>query len=96
MVDILPSISLERRMPAMAKEAKQHANLLQGSLEMLIFRTLLCGSAHGRQIGKHIQRATNDFLQMQHGSLYPALHRWERRGSVTSKWQFAQDRNRAV
>jgi PadR family transcriptional regulator, regulatory protein PadR len=47
---------------------------------MLILRTLLYGPAHGRQIGKHIQRTTNDFLQMQHGSLYPALHRLEERG----------------
>jgi len=41
------------------------------------------------QIGKHIQRTTNDFLQMQHGSLYPALHRLEERGLVTSKWEMA-------
>jgi Transcriptional regulator PadR-like family len=44
---------------------------------MLILRTLFHGPAHGHQIGKHIQRTTNDFLQMQHGSLYPALHRLE-------------------
>ena len=61
---------------------------------MLILRTLLYGSAHGHQIGKHIQRTTNDFLQMQHGSLYPALHRLEERGWVTSKWETAPDRNR--
>ena len=42
---------------------------------MLILRTLLYGPAHGHQIGKHIQRTTNEFLRMQHGSLYPALHR---------------------
>ena len=45
---------------------------------MLILRTLLSGAAHGHEIGKHIQRTTNDFLQMQHGSLYPALHRLEK------------------
>jgi transcriptional regulator len=61
---------------------------------MLILRTLLYGQAHGHQIGKHIQRTTNDFLQMQHGSLYPALHRLERRGWVISKWEMAPDRNR--
>jgi PadR family transcriptional regulator PadR len=54
---------------------------------MLILRTLLYGSADGHQIGKHIQRTTNDVLQMQHGSLYPALHRLERRGRVISKWE---------
>ena len=55
------------------KQVQQRANLLQGTLDMLILRTLLYGPAHGHQIGKHIQRTTNDFLQMQHGSLYPAL-----------------------
>lgn len=69
-------------------------NLLQGTLDMLILRTLLYGPAHGHQIGKHIQGTTNDFLQMQHGSLYPALHRLERRGWVSSKWETAPNRNR--
>src|ERR1700749_2886842 len=78
----------------MAKQAPQRANVLQGTLDMLILRTLLCGPAHGHQIGKHIQRTTNDFLQMQHGSLYPALHRLEERGWVASKWETAPDRNR--
>jgi transcriptional regulator len=53
---------------------------------MLILRTLLCGPSHGHQIGKHIQRTTNDFLQMQHGSLYPALHRLEKRGWLAATW----------
>jgi len=82
------------RMSSMAKQTPQRANLLQGTLDMLILRTLLYGPAHGHQIGKHIQRTTNDFLQMQHGSLYPALHRLQRRGWVTSKWEMAPDRNR--
>jgi len=60
---------------AQAKQAQQRSAVLQGTLDMLILRTLLYGPAHGHQIGKHIQRTTNDFLQMQHGSLYPALHR---------------------
>src|SRR5579862_7063233 len=78
----------------MAKQPQQRIGLLQGTLDMLILRTLLYGPAHGHQIGKHIQRTTNDFLQMQHGSLYPALHRLERRGWVSSKWETAPDRNR--
>ena len=81
-------------MPSMANQAKQRVGLLQGTLDMLILRTLLYGPAHGHQIGKHIQRTTNDFLQMQHGSLYPALHRLEERGWVVSKWETASDRNR--
>ena len=80
----------------MTKKAQEKAALLQGTLDMLILRTLLYGPAHGHQIGKHIQRTTNDFLQMQHGSLYPALHRLERRGWVSSKWETAPDRNREL
>jgi transcriptional regulator len=78
----------------MAKQKPPRADLLQGTLDMLILRTLLYGPSHGHQIGKHIQRTTNDFLQMQHGSLYPALHRLEKRGWVLSKWETAPDRNR--
>jgi PadR family transcriptional regulator, regulatory protein PadR len=78
----------------MKKGIQKHADLLQGTLDMLILRTLIYGAAHGHEIGKHIQRTTNDFLQMQHGSLYPALHRLERRGWVVSKWEMAPDRNR--
>lgn len=77
-----------------SNKREPRANLLQGTLDMLILRTLLYGPAHGHQIGKHIQRTTNDFLQMQHGSLYPALHRLERRGWVSAKWETAPDRNR--
>ena len=71
----------------MEKKTQQRANLLQGTLDMLILRTLLHGPAHGHQIGKHIQRITNDFLQMQHGSLYPALHRLQRKGLLKSEWK---------
>jgi transcriptional regulator len=77
----------------MAKQA-QRVGLLQGTLDMLILRTLLHRPAHGHQIGKDIQRTTNDFLQMQHGSLYPALHRLERRGWVVSRWETAPNKNR--
>jgi transcriptional regulator len=69
-------------------------DLLQGTLDMLILRTLLFGPAHGHEIAKHIQRTTDDVLQLEHGSLYPALHRLERRGCVVAKWQTAKDRNR--
>jgi DNA-binding PadR family transcriptional regulator len=47
-----------------------------------------------RQIGKHIRRTTYEFLQMQHGPLYPALHRLERKGWVAYEWETAPDRNR--
>ena len=61
---------------------------------MLILRTLLFGPAHGHQIAKHIQRTTEDVLQVEHGSLYPALHRLERKGWISSKWETPKDRNR--
>jgi len=80
-------------MSSMSK-TQERAALLQGTLDMLVLRTLLYGPAHGHQIGKHIQSTTNDFLQMQHGSLYPALHRLEQKGWVVSKWEVAPDRNR--
>src|SRR6202046_308972 len=81
-------------MSSVTKRAQPRASVLQGTLDMLILRTLLYGPAHGHYIGKHIQRTTNDFLQMQHGSLYPALHRLAHRGGLTSKWEMAPDRNR--
>jgi hypothetical protein len=83
---------IEGRVASIKEQGKQRAAVLQGTLDMLILRTLLYGPAHGRQIGKHIQQITNDFLQMQHGSLYPALHRLEGRGWVISKWETAPDR----
>jgi PadR family transcriptional regulator, regulatory protein PadR len=78
----------------MTKTVQQRTNLLQGTLDMLILRTLLYGAAHGHQIGKHIQRTTNDFLQMQHGSLYPALHRLEREGWIRSDWKLSDNNQR--
>src|ERR1700756_3027299 len=73
----------------MASEPSDRIQLLQGTLDMLILRTLLFGPAHGHQIAKHIQRTTDDLLQVEHGSLYPALHRLERKGWIASKWEQA-------
>ena len=95
MVGCLPSVTIEGRMSSMSKsKTQERAALLQGTLDMLVLRTLLYGPAHGHQIGKHIQRTTNDFLQMQHGSLYPALHRLEQKRWVVSRWEAAPDRHR--
>jgi transcriptional regulator len=69
-------------------------SLLQGTLDMLVLRTLRLGPAHGHDIAKHIQRSTDDVLQVEHGSLYPALHRLERKGWVSSQWETARGRNR--
>jgi PadR family transcriptional regulator len=69
-------------------------DLLQGTLDMLILRTLLFGPAHGHQIAKHIQRTSDEVLQVEHGSLYPALHRLERKGLLASKWETPKEGNR--
>ena len=73
----------------MAKKSSDRVELLQGTLDMLILRTLLFGPAHGHQIAKHLQRTTDDLLQVEHGSLYPALHRLERKGWLAAKWELA-------
>src|SRR5579883_2920459 len=78
----------------MPKDSSSRIELLQGTLDMLILRTLLFGPAHGHEIAKHIQRTTEDVLQVEHGSLYPALHRLERKGWISAKWEIAKDRNR--
>ncbi len=71
----------------MAKDSTERIDLLQGTLDMLILRTLLFGQAHGHQIAKHIQRTTEELLQVEHGSLYPALHRLEKKGWIAAKWE---------
>jgi transcriptional regulator len=71
----------------MPKESPGRVELLQGTLDMLILRTLLFGPAHGHQIAKYIQHTTDDLLQVEHGSLYPALHRLERKGWLAAKWE---------
>jgi PadR family transcriptional regulator PadR len=72
----------------------ERLDLVQGTLDMLILRTLLSGPAHGHQIAKHIQRTTDDVLQVEHGSLYPALQRLEHKRWISANWERAQDRNR--
>lgn len=81
-------------MSSMAPKARNRLELLQGTLDMIILRTLLLGRAHGHEIARHIQRTTDDLLQVEHGSLYPALHRLERRGWIAAKWEKAGNRNR--
>jgi PadR family transcriptional regulator PadR len=61
--------------------------LVQGTLELLILRTLLLGPLHGHGIARHIQRTSEDVLQVEHGSLYPALNRLVKAGCITSKWE---------
>ncbi len=78
----------------MSKQPADRTELLQGTLDMLILRTLLFGPSHGHAIAKHIQRTTDEVLQVEHGSLYPALHRLEKKKWIASKWETAKDKNR--
>ena len=71
----------------MPSEPSDRLQLLQGTLDMLILRTLLLGPAHGHQIAKHIQRTTDNLLQIEHGSLYPALHRLEKKSWIAARWE---------
>jgi len=69
--------------------------LLQGTLELLILRTLLPGPSHGHAVAKHIQRTSEDLLQIETGSLYPALHRLEAKGWIAASWEISEKGKRA-
>src|ERR1035441_8063334 len=69
--------------------------LLQGTLDLLILRTLLLGKSHGHAIAKHIQRTSEDLLKVETGSLYPALHRLEARGWIAASWELSEAGKRA-
>ena len=69
--------------------------LLQGTLELLILRTLLPGPRHGHAVAKHIQRTSEDLLQIETGSLYPALHRLEAKGWIAASWELSDKGKRA-
>jgi PadR family transcriptional regulator, regulatory protein PadR len=82
---------------AMAKNTKQRekAALLQGTLDMLILKTLRWGSEHGHGIGQAIRVRSDDLLSIEAGSLYPALHRLERQGRITAEWKLSENNQRA-
>jgi PadR family transcriptional regulator PadR len=69
--------------------------LLQGTLDLLILRTLVRGKAHGHAIAKQIQRTSEEVLQVETGSLYPALHRLEARGWIAAEWDLSEAGKRA-
>ncbi|HUA63087.1 MAG TPA: PadR family transcriptional regulator [Verrucomicrobiae bacterium] len=77
----------------MPKKEKPEGDLLQGTLDMLILRTLLLGAAHGHAIAHAIERRSDEILQVEHGSLYPALYRLEDRGWIAS-FQGTSENNR--
>ena len=69
--------------------------LLQGTLDLLILRTLLLGPAHGHAIAKAIEMRSEDVLQVEQGSLYPALHRMEQDGWIVAEWGTSDNNRRA-
>lgn len=71
----------------------QRTDLLQGTLDLLVLRTLIFGPLHGYGLAKAIHQTSNQALQIEFGSLYPALRRLELKGWITSKWETSQ-RNR--
>src|SRR5690348_8929976 len=77
------------------KEAKKHIELLQGTLDLLILRTLLLGPAHGHAIAKAIEFRSDDVLQVEQGSLYPALHRLIKRGHISVEEGTSENNRRA-
>jgi transcriptional regulator len=73
----------------------EQIDLLQGTLDLLILRTLLLGPRHGHSIAHLIQQTSGDVLRVDHGSLYPALQRLERRGWIAAKWGASENNRRA-
>jgi PadR family transcriptional regulator PadR len=80
----------------MAKQSDEpRLELLQGTLDMLILRTLQWGPQHGHGIGQAIRAQSDDLLKVETGSLYPALHRNEKRGWLKSEWAVSEANQRA-
>jgi transcriptional regulator len=75
--------------------ANERIDLPQGTLDLLILRTLSLGPQHGWAISERVQQVSSEVLQIQQGSLYPALHRLERRGWIKAKWGTSENNRRA-
>jgi len=74
---------------------EERIDLPQGTLDLLILRTLAVGPQHGWAISERVQQVSSDVLRIQQGSLYPALHRLERRGWIKAKWGTSDNNRRA-
>ena len=79
----------------MGKKNEPNAEMLKGTLDMMILKTLIPGGAHGHTIAKVIERTSEDVLEVEQGSLYPALHRLEDRGWVSSYWGVSENNRKA-
>ena len=80
---------------ARGKQVDKSGEMLQGTLDMLVLRTLVTGDAHGHTIAKVIERTSEDVLEVEQGSLYPARHRLEDRGWVSSYWGASENNRKA-
>ena len=79
----------------MIRKPSSRVEFLQGTLDVLILQTLCAGPAHGHAIAKHIQRTSEDLLQVETGSLYPARHRLEAKGWIAASWELSDKGKRA-
>jgi transcriptional regulator len=79
----------------MARKEQARVDLLQGTLDLLLLRTLSSGPRHGHDIAKHIHRTSEELLQVETGSLYPALHRLEAKGWISAEWALSDKGKRA-
>jgi PadR family transcriptional regulator, regulatory protein PadR len=76
-------------------EKSTAGNVLQGTLDLMILRTLILGSCHGHTIARQIEQTSEGALEVEQGSLYPALHRLEDRGWVTAEWGVSENNRKA-
>ena len=79
----------------MTRKTQSRVDLLQGTLDLLLMRTLSAGPRHGHAIAKHIRHTSEDLLQVETGSLYPALHRLEAKGLIAAEWALSDKGKRA-
>jgi PadR family transcriptional regulator PadR len=86
----VPSITMPKQ-----KGYRDRIEIMQGTLDMLVLRTLQWGPQHGHGIGQAIRAKSEDALQIEHGSLYPALHRLEQKGWLRSEWRSSEANRRA-
>jgi PadR family transcriptional regulator PadR len=77
------------------KKPPQAGEILQGTLDLLILRTLVIGPAHGHTIAQSIEQTSENALEVEQGSLYPALHRLEERGWLSAEWGVSENNRRA-